>query len=171
MNEENSVRLRQYGNSQRVIEAQALKSSNRDTRALAEHGKRQQLDVCVRVAPRLGADRIVEKLRAHSCHCTLLDFALIIRSPCQVSSLRSHEYGILLIRTSIISTGFENGGPVSLIYGLLLSFAGTLALCLSLAEMASIAPISSAQYHFVAMLTPPEASKSLSWVAGKSHFI
>ena len=55
-----------------------------------------------------------------------------------------------------------------MIYGFLLSWTGTLALCLSLAEMASVAPISSAQYHFAAMLTPPGTSKLLSWLSGKA---
>ena len=68
---------------------------------------------------------------------------------------------------STIGVGFLNGGPVSLIYGFLLSWTGTFALCLSLAEMASMAPVASAQYHFVAMLTPPSVSKVLSWISGK----
>ncbi|KAI9661717.1 MAG: hypothetical protein M1821_008955 [Bathelium mastoideum] len=65
-----------------------------------------------------------------------------------------------------IGDAFENGGPVSLIYGLILSWVGTMTLCLSLAEMASMAPISSAQYHWVAMLTRATGSHLLSWVAG-----
>ena len=39
-------------------------------------------------------------------------------------------------------------------------------LCLSLAEMASMAPVSSAQYYFVAMLTNASGSRLLSWIAG-----
>ena len=45
-----------------------------------------------------------------------------------------------------------------------------MALCLSLAEMASIAPVSSAQYHFVAILAPARASRFLSWIAGMMGF-
>lgn len=39
-------------------------------------------------------------------------------------------------------------------------------LCLSLAEMASMAPVASAQYYFVALLTNDYKSKLLSWIAG-----
>lgn len=45
------------------------------------------------------------------------------------------------------SAGLVNGGPASLIYGMLLATAGTMALALSLAEMASMCPIAGAQYH------------------------
>ena len=58
---------------------------------------------------------------------------------------------------------------MSLIYGFLLSWTGGFALCLSLAEMASMAPVASAQYHFVAMLTPSDASKLWSWVSGETQ--
>jgi amino acid permease len=43
--------------------------------------------------------------------------------------------------------GLQNGGPVALVWGMILSASGTLCLALSLAEMASICPISGAQYH------------------------
>lgn len=43
--------------------------------------------------------------------------------------------------------GLQNGGPVALVWGMIFSASGTLCLALSLAEMASICPISGAQYH------------------------
>ncbi|KAK5706154.1 hypothetical protein LTR97_001141 [Elasticomyces elasticus] len=39
------------------------------------------------------------------------------------------------------AAGLTNGGPVSLVYGMILSFSGTLALAASLAEMASLCPV------------------------------
>lgn len=43
--------------------------------------------------------------------------------------------------------GLQNGGPTSLVWGMLFSASGSFCLALSLAEMASICPISGAQYH------------------------
>ena len=37
-----------------------------------------------------------------------------------------------------MSAGLENGGPVALIYGLILTIIGSLAMALSLAELASM---------------------------------
>nr|AUW31329.1 putative choline transport protein [Cladonia uncialis subsp. uncialis] len=135
MDEENGVRSRQQGNSSRnTLASKTIRSSDRDARALAKHGKRQQLDRNFGIISAIAFNSIIL-----SCWEAI---------------------------ATTIGAGFLNGGPVSLIYGFLLSWTGTLALCLSLAEMASIAPISSAQYHFVAMLTPPGASKLLSWLSG-----
>ncbi|KAH7384377.1 amino acid/polyamine transporter I [Phaeosphaeria sp. MPI-PUGE-AT-0046c] len=48
------------------------------------------------------------------------------------------------------------GGPSSVVYGLMFTFAGTLALSASVAEMASICPISGAQMHWTYMFAPKE---------------
>ena len=166
MDEENGVRSRQQGNSSRnTLASKTIRSSDRDARALAKHGKRQQLDVGFVLGQRCCADKLVAELRYHFCHCIQLDHPQLLGGNCHVNLMRG-LLGTWLTLISTIGAGFLNGGPVSLIYGFLLSWTGTLALCLSLAEMASIAPISSAQYHFVAMLTPPGASKLLSWLSG-----
>lgn len=39
---------------------------------------------------------------------------------------------------SSLQAGLLNGGPVAIVYGMLLSFAGSLCLTLSMAEMASM---------------------------------
>ncbi|KAI4199835.1 MAG: hypothetical protein LQ350_004366 [Teloschistes chrysophthalmus] len=62
--------------------------------------------------------------------------------------------------------GLTNGGPTGLIYGFILAWIGTLAVFLTLAEMASMAPTSSGQYHWVAMLTPMSCRKFLSYLTG-----
>ncbi|KAI9698588.1 MAG: hypothetical protein M1820_007387 [Bogoriella megaspora] len=114
--------------------AAELKSTDHDTRALAKHGKRQQLN---------------------------RTFGFI--SAVAFSSILLTSWEAIAVT---IENGFENGGPVALIYGLILSWIGTMTLCLSLAEMASMAPLASAQYHWAAMFTRASGSHLPSWVAG-----
>ncbi|KAI4223116.1 MAG: hypothetical protein LQ349_007490 [Xanthoria aureola] len=66
----------------------------------------------------------------------------------------------------LLQDGLINGGPASLVYGLLFAFAGSLATCASLAEMTSMLPTSAGQYHWVAELAPIRYAKSLSYAAG-----
>ena len=68
-------------------------------------------------------------------------------------------------------TAMYNGGPVSLIYGFLFCWIGALVTAASLAEMASMAPTSGGQYHWVSMLAPPRYSVFLSWITGWSAFL
>ncbi|KAI2636960.1 putative amino acid permease [Hypomontagnella submonticulosa] len=62
--------------------------------------------------------------------------------------------------------GLINGGPSTLVYGLIFSFFGSLATAASLAEMASISPTSGGQYHWVALLAPSRYAILFSWFAG-----
>ncbi|KAK4546356.1 hypothetical protein LTR36_002033 [Oleoguttula mirabilis] len=64
------------------------------------------------------------------------------------------------------AAGLTNGGPVSLVYGMLLSITGTLALAASLSEMASICPIAGAQYHWTHLFAPPRAAAFITWMQG-----
>ncbi|MCJ1237280.1 hypothetical protein MMC14_005265 [Varicellaria rhodocarpa] len=59
-----------------------------------------------------------------------------------------------------------NGGPVTLVYGFLFCWASALVTGASLAEMASMAPTSGGQYHWVTSLSPPKYSVFLSWFTG-----
>lgn len=63
-------------------------------------------------------------------------------------------------------TAMINGGSPTLIYGFIFCFFGTLATAASLAEMASFAPTSGGQYHWVSMLAPKKYSNFLSWITG-----
>jgi choline transport protein len=63
-------------------------------------------------------------------------------------------------------TAMINGGSPTLIYGFVFCFFGTLATAASLAEMASFAPTSGGQYHWVSMLAPKKYSNFLSWITG-----
>ncbi|QKX55472.1 uncharacterized protein TRUGW13939_02565 [Talaromyces rugulosus] len=67
---------------------------------------------------------------------------------------------------SSFSTSLLNGGPSSLVWGMLLSLTGTMALALSLAEMASICPIAGAQYHWTALFAPPQIRPFITWMQG-----
>ncbi|KAH8700110.1 putative amino acid permease [Talaromyces proteolyticus] len=67
---------------------------------------------------------------------------------------------------SSFSTSLVNGGPSSLVWGMLLSLTGTMALALSLAEMASICPIAGAQYHWTALFAPPRIRPFITWFQG-----
>ncbi|PYH89328.1 amino acid transporter [Aspergillus ellipticus CBS 707.79] len=59
-----------------------------------------------------------------------------------------------------------DGGPVMPVYGYIFCWVGALVTAASLAEMASMVPTSSGQYHWVAMLAPKGHSVFLSWVTG-----
>jgi len=66
-----------------------------------------------------------------------------------------------------MGVGLTAGGPVALVYGFLFVIAGTLACAASVAEMASICPISGAQYHWTYMFAPREWKVFLSFMQGK----
>ena len=59
-----------------------------------------------------------------------------------------------------------SGGPVSVIYGFLLAWAGTLTQAASLAEISSIYPTAGGQYHWTACMAPQGGKKWLSYVVG-----
>ncbi|KAL3443948.1 amino acid/polyamine transporter I [Aspergillus insuetus] len=51
-------------------------------------------------------------------------------------------------------SGLYNGGPAAIVYGIILSTVGNLAIACSLAELASIHPTAGAQYHWSYFLAP-----------------
>lgn len=67
---------------------------------------------------------------------------------------------------SAFAAGLTKGGPASLVYGMIVSVTGTLALAVSLAEMASICPVAGAQYHWTWMLAPPKYAAFITWMQG-----
>ncbi|CBF73597.1 hypothetical protein AN7958.2 [Aspergillus nidulans FGSC A4] len=50
--------------------------------------------------------------------------------------------------------GLYNGGPAAIVYGLLVSIVGNMAIAMSLAELASVHPTAGAQYHWTYVLAP-----------------
>lgn len=58
------------------------------------------------------------------------------------------------------------GGPVTLVYGVIISCIVYAAVATSLAELASIYPTAGGQYHFTALVAPKSISRSTSYVCG-----
>lgn len=69
---------------------------------------------------------------------------------------------------STLGVGLTSGGSVSIVYGLLFTITGTLACAASIAEMASICPISGAQYHWTYMFAPKKSRVFITFIQGLS---
>ncbi|KAI1416836.1 amino acid transporter [Hypoxylon sp. FL1857] len=61
---------------------------------------------------------------------------------------------------------FENGGFAGSIYGYIIVWIGTLCVFATMGELASMAPTSGGQYHWVYMLAPANSRKFLSYLIG-----
>ncbi|QRW06365.1 amino acid permease [Ceratobasidium sp. AG-Ba] len=59
-----------------------------------------------------------------------------------------------------------SGGPVAMLWGLVVSAVGALCLSASLAEICHIYPTSGGPYHWSAVLSPPEWAPLISWICG-----
>ena len=66
----------------------------------------------------------------------------------------------------IISPALVDGGRAGLVWSCLWSWIGFAPIYLSMAEMASMAPIAGAQYHWVSEFAPDKYQKFLSYLAG-----
>lgn len=69
-----------------------------------------------------------------------------------------------MLGTSII--GLINGGTAGLIWMYLVAWVGFLAVNISMAEMASMAPTSGGQYHWVSEFAPKQYQKFMSFIVG-----
>lgn len=58
------------------------------------------------------------------------------------------------------------GGPVTLVYSIIVSATLYLAIAASLAELASVYPTAGGQYHFTSILAPAKLSRGLSYACG-----
>jgi choline transport protein len=58
------------------------------------------------------------------------------------------------------------GGPMTLLYGVIVTTAIYLCISLSLAELASVYPTAGGQYHFSSILAPEKLSRQISYVCG-----
>ncbi|PNY28326.1 Uncharacterized protein TCAP_01746 [Tolypocladium capitatum] len=65
-----------------------------------------------------------------------------------------------------ITPGLTGGGRPALVYSVLWNFVGFGPIYLSMAEMASMAPIAGAQYHWVSEFSPESLQKILSYLTG-----
>lgn len=71
------------------------------------------------------------------------------------------EFSIFQITPALI-----DGGSPNLLYSTIWNFIGFGPIYLSMAEMASMAPIAGAQYHWVSEFAPESMQKVLSYVSG-----
>jgi amino acid permease len=71
------------------------------------------------------------------------------------------EYALFLV-----SPGLIDGGTAGLLYNVLWSFFGFGTIYLSLAEMASMAPIAGSLYHWVSEFAPEDVQSILSYLTG-----
>lgn len=65
-----------------------------------------------------------------------------------------------------LTPGFANGGLPGVVYSVLWNFIGFGPIYLSMAEMASMAPIAGAQYHWVSEFAPESLQRVLSYFTG-----
>jgi choline transport protein len=65
-----------------------------------------------------------------------------------------------------ISPALTDGGRPALVYSVIWNFIGFGPIYLSMAEMASMAPIAGAQYHWVSEFAPESLQKILSYYTG-----
>ncbi|KAF9890910.1 hypothetical protein FE257_005486 [Aspergillus nanangensis] len=80
-------------------------------------------------------------------------------------------FGCTLIATwevilTLLSSGLTNGGTAGLIWGFIIVSAGFTLVFASIAEMASMAPTSGGQYHWVSEFAPRSSQKFLSYITG-----
>lgn len=66
---------------------------------------------------------------------------------------------------------FLNGGPQTLVWGIIIVVVGALAQALSMAELAAIQPIAGAQYHWTYFLAPERHRRFITWMQGVSIWI
>ena len=65
-----------------------------------------------------------------------------------------------------MNLALPSGGPVAILYGLLVSGFLTMTVTLSLAEICSVYPTNGAQYEWTALLSPPKYRRFFSYVCG-----
>jgi choline transport protein len=68
--------------------------------------------------------------------------------------------------TVLFAQGLNNGGTAGVIYSFLVVWAGNFSVFATMSELASMAPTSGGQYHWVAMLAPRSCARFLSYVTG-----
>ena len=84
-------------------------------------------------------------------------------------SLLGLTFAILNTWTALsvsMSLALPSGGPSAVIWGLVVSGVGNLALALSMAEFLSAFPTAGGQYHWAAIVAPPRLKRICSWITG-----
>ncbi|WVF68676.1 hypothetical protein IAT40_003448 [Kwoniella sp. CBS 6097] len=84
-------------------------------------------------------------------------------------SLVGLAYAILNSWTAMatsLSIALPSGGPTAVIWGIIPSFIGNLAMAASMAEICHVYPTAGGQYHWAAILSPARMAPAISWTCG-----
>ncbi|TDZ32906.1 Choline transport protein [Colletotrichum trifolii] len=73
--------------------------------------------------------------------------------------------------SATLAISVVSGGPVTLLYGLILIFVLGGACALSMAEIASVYPTAGGQYHWTSILAPRPCSRVLSYCCGSVNVL
>ncbi|KAK0382770.1 hypothetical protein NLU13_9866 [Sarocladium strictum] len=68
--------------------------------------------------------------------------------------------------SAVVAQALAGGGAPCLFYNFILTFIGSIALAVSMAEISSIYPTAGGQYHWVAALHPERGRKTAAWLTG-----
>ncbi|KAH9890136.1 amino acid transporter [Xylariomycetidae sp. FL2044] len=132
---------------------QALSSELNDDRLsvdLAENRAKRFVERDDKALTRLGK---VPVLKRNFAFMSMLGFSCTV--------MNTWEGEVLLFLQS-----FNNGGSAGSIYGFIIVWVGTLCVFATMGELASMAPTSGGQYHWVYMLAPKRSRKFLSYFIG-----
>lgn len=77
-------------------------------------------------------------------------------------SLTNSWFGV----SAALVTGLDSGGPVLLVYGIILIFLVSLCVGISLSELASAMPNAGGQYYWSHRLAPPKYARLASFLVG-----
>lgn len=77
-------------------------------------------------------------------------------------SLANSWFGI----STALATGINSGGPVLLVYGIVFISIISLAIAVSLSELASAMPDAGAQYYWTSELAPRRYARFTSYLTG-----
>ncbi|KAL9013793.1 MAG: hypothetical protein Q9173_001537 [Seirophora scorigena] len=83
---------------------------------------------------------------------------------CLVAGNRSNGTGTGV--RDLFVNGLNNGGSAGLVYGLLFVWLGTIAVFTTLAELASMAPTTGGQDHWISQLASPSIRTFMSYIMG-----
>lgn len=87
-------------------------------------------------------------------------------SPVQIIALGFNVSNSWVAVATSFAVVVAAGGPVTLVYGVIISCIVYAAVAISLAELASIYPTAGGQYHFTALIAPKSISRGTSYLCG-----
>ncbi|KAM6513953.1 hypothetical protein FALCPG4_015141 [Fusarium falciforme] len=95
----------------------------------------------------------VQEMRRNFRFLSIFGFSMIL--------MASWEFSL-----SVATVGLVNGGTAGLIWMFFICWVGFLLVNSSMAEMASMAPTTGGQYHWVSEFVPPQHQKFISYLMG-----